>query len=94
MQTTRKYIIVFLVFTFITSLTSFEGLNAQDDKFVVVLDAGHGGHDSGNLGNGYKEKNIALNVTLQVGKELEKDKNIKVIYTRKTDVFMLPERSV
>lgn len=94
MQTTRKYIIVFLVFTFITSLTSFEGLNAQDDKFVVVLDAGHGGHDSGNLGNGYKEKNIALNVTLQVGKELEKDKNIKVIYTRKTDVFIeLHERA-
>nr|WP_232217131.1 N-acetylmuramoyl-L-alanine amidase [Winogradskyella sp. J14-2] len=71
-----------------------EPLYAQEDKFVVVLDAGHGGHDSGNLGNGYKEKNIALNVTLEVGKELEKNKDIKVIYTRKTDVFVeLHERA-
>ena len=72
MQTKRNNIIVFLVLTFITSLTCFASLQAQEDKFVVVLDAGHGGHDSGNLGNGYKEKNIALNVTLEVGKELEK----------------------
>ncbi|MHA7844588.1 MAG: N-acetylmuramoyl-L-alanine amidase family protein [Winogradskyella sp.] len=94
MQTKRKYIIVFLILTFITSLTCLEPLHAQDDKFVVVLDAGHGGHDSGNLGNGYKEKNIALNVTLEVGKELEKNKDIKVIYTRKTDVFIeLHERA-
>ncbi|MAB47746.1 MAG: N-acetylmuramoyl-L-alanine amidase [Flavobacteriaceae bacterium] len=94
MQTKRKYIIVFIVLTFITSLTCFTSLHAQDEKFVVVLDAGHGGHDSGNLGNGYKEKNIALNVTLEVGKELEKNKDIKVIYTRKTDVFIeLHERA-
>jgi N-acetylmuramoyl-L-alanine amidase len=94
MQTKRKYIIVLLILTFITSLTCLEPLHAQDDKFVVVLDAGHGGHDSGNLGNGYKEKNIALNVTLEVGKELEKNKDIKVIYTRKTDVFIeLHERA-
>lgn len=94
MQTKRNNIIVFLVLTFITSLTCFTTLQAQEDKFVVVLDAGHGGHDSGNLGNGYKEKNIALNVTLEIGKELEKNKNIKVIYTRKTDVFIeLHERA-
>lgn len=94
MQTKRNNIIVFLVLTFITSLTCFASLQAQEDKFVVVLDAGHGGHDSGNRGNGYKEKNIALNVTLEVGKELEKNKNIKVIYTRKTDVFVeLHERA-
>ncbi|MBV7268321.1 N-acetylmuramoyl-L-alanine amidase family protein [Winogradskyella luteola] len=94
MQTRLKYIIVFLILTFITSLTSFASLQAQEDQFVVVLDAGHGGHDHGNLGNGYKEKNIALNVTLEVGKALEKNKDIKVIYTRKTDVFVeLHERA-
>tara|TARA_R110002012_G_scaffold81945_2_gene207341 strand:+ start:19376 stop:20473 length:1098 start_codon:yes stop_codon:yes gene_type:complete len=66
----------------------------KSDKFVVVLDAGHGGHDPGNLGNGYKEKNIALNIVLEVGKELEKNKDITVIYTRKTDVFLkLHERA-
>jgi N-acetylmuramoyl-L-alanine amidase len=54
----------------------------------VVLDAGHGGKDPGNTGNGYLEKNIALSIALQVGKELEKQKDIKVIYTRKKDVFV------
>ena len=57
-------------------------------KFVVVLDAGHGGKDPGNLGNGYKEKDIALKVVLAIGKELEKHPNIEVIYTRKNDVFV------
>jgi len=58
------------------------------DKFVVVLDAGHGGHDSGNLGSGYKEKEIALNIVLSVGKTLEALKDVKVIYTRKKDEFV------
>nr|WP_318543201.1 N-acetylmuramoyl-L-alanine amidase [Marixanthotalea marina] len=60
----------------------------QSDPFVVVLDAGHGGKDPGNLGNGYREKDIALNVVLKIGEELEKYPNIKVLYTRKTDVFV------
>lgn len=60
----------------------------QSEKFVVVLDAGHGGKDPGNLGNGYREKDIALNVVLRIGEELEKNPNIKVVYTRKTDVFV------
>ncbi|WP_179320187.1 N-acetylmuramoyl-L-alanine amidase [Winogradskyella helgolandensis] len=94
MQTTLKPTIVFLSFLFISTLTSYTTLHAQEDKFVVVLDAGHGGHDSGNVGNGHSEKNIALKVTLEVGKELEKNPDIKVIYTRKTDVFIeLHERA-
>ncbi len=55
-------------------------------SYTIVLDAGHGGKDPGNLGNGYKEKNIALKVALMVGAELKKEKDIKVLYTRKTDV--------
>ncbi len=94
MQTKSKYRIVFLIVTFITSLTPYASLHAQEDKFVVVLDAGHGGGDSGNVGNGHSEKNIALKVTLAVGKALEKNPDIKVIYTRKTDVFIeLHERA-
>ncbi|MFY7671557.1 N-acetylmuramoyl-L-alanine amidase [Tenacibaculum sp. MEBiC06402] len=62
-------------------------VNAQK-KYTVVLDAGHGGKDPGNLGNGYREKNIALKVVLEVGKILKKNKNIKVIYTRDKDVFI------
>jgi len=67
----------------------------QNKPFVVVLDAGHGGKDPGNKGNGFIEKDISLNIVLQAGKILEKNKNIKVIYTRKTDVFIgLNERAV
>ncbi len=60
----------------------------ENKKFVVVLDAGHGGHDPGNRGNGYKEKEISLNVVLAVGKVLEKDPRFDVVYTRKTDEFI------
>jgi len=59
-----------------------------NNPFIVVLDAGHGGHDPGNLGNGFLEKNIALNIVLKVGAILEKNPNIKVIYTRKDDSFV------
>ena len=58
------------------------------NTFVVVLDAGHGGHDPGNLGNGYLEKNIALSIVLAAGKELSKNDNVKVVYTRKDDSFV------
>lgn len=75
----------------VVTMTSFAKISQQqidDDKFVVVLDAGHGGHDPGNLGNGYLEKNIALNIVLKVGKILETNPDIKVIYTRKDDTFI------
>jgi N-acetylmuramoyl-L-alanine amidase len=63
-------------------------LIAQTKKYVVVLDAGHGGKDSGNLGNGYFEKNIALKIVLNIGKILKKSPDIKVIYTRQDDTFI------
>src|SRR5690606_26540926 len=53
-----------------------------------VLDAGQGGHDPGKIGNGYLEKEIALNIVLKVGEELEKHEDIKVVYTRKVDSFV------
>ncbi|WP_396157373.1 N-acetylmuramoyl-L-alanine amidase [Flavobacterium sp.] len=61
---------------------------AQSQKFKVTLDAGHGGHDYGAVYHGHIEKNIALAVVLKVGKILEKNSGIEVIYTRKTDVFI------
>ena len=85
----RFYSTLFLLSTFL--LTAFGQNNREDindDKFVVVLDAGHGGHDPGNLGNGYLEKNIALKIVLKVGEILEKNPDIKVIYTRKDDTFV------
>ncbi len=67
---------------------------SQSAKFKVVLDAGHGGKDFGAVYNGHIEKNIALDVVLKTGKILEKNPNIEVIYTRKSDVFVeLDERA-
>ena len=65
------------------------------ETFTLVLDAGHGGRDPGALGKKGKEKNINLAVTLAVGKLVEQNiKDVKVVYTRKTDVFIeLDERA-
>jgi N-acetylmuramoyl-L-alanine amidase len=62
--------------------------SAQNQKFKVTLDAGHGDHDYGAIYNGHIEKKIALAVVLKVGKILEKNPSFDVIYTRKTDVFI------
>ena len=63
------------------------------EKFVVVLDAGHGGKDPGKAAKKYYEKDIALSVVLKLGKKLEALDDVKVVYTRVTDVFLdLKER--
>ena len=65
--------------------------NAQSDQkpFKVVIDAGHGGHDSGCLGSRSKEKDVCLSTALKLGKLITDNcPNVKVIYTRKTDVFV------
>lgn len=55
----------------------------------VVIDAGHGGHDSGAVGKNAKEKDIALSIALKTGKYIRDNlKDVEVIYTRKTDVFV------
>ncbi|PZD76474.1 N-acetylmuramoyl-L-alanine amidase [Mesonia sp. K7] len=84
----KSYLLVAFVFLFFTSVLNLQAQNSSKKQFVVVIDAGHGGHDPGNRGSGYYEKHIALDVALAVGKELEKHQDIKVIYTRKTDVFI------
>ena len=61
---------------------------ATSNRFIVVLDAGHGGKDPGNSYHGFVEKEIALKTTLKVGKFLEKEKDIEVTFTRKTDEFI------
>ncbi|MFK7758172.1 MAG: N-acetylmuramoyl-L-alanine amidase [Flavobacteriales bacterium] len=59
---------------------------------TIVIDPGHGGKDSGNLGTKTKkktEKDISLDVALQLGKYIEKNHpDVNVIYTRKSDVFV------
>lgn len=60
----------------------------NNQKFAIVLDAGHGGKDPGNSYHGFVEKDISLKTALKVGEILEKEKDIKVIYTRTTDSFI------
>lgn len=63
--------------------------SAAGKKFVLVLDAGHGGHDSGAVGAYSKEKDINLKVTLEVGQLIKANcPDVSVVYTRSTDVFI------
>ena len=63
--------------------------SAEAKDFVVVIDAGHGGHDPGAIGKISKEKNINLNVALKLGKQIQKNcPDVKVVYTRTRDVFI------
>jgi len=55
-------------------------------KYTIVVDAGHGGHDSGARGNGYNEKDIALQVATKLANNLRQDYN--VIMTRNSDFFV------
>lgn len=88
MQTYRLslFVSIIIVLTFFFNRTVHGQQSSKE--FVVVLDAGHGGSDPGNLGSGYKEKDIALKIVLEVGKQLENHNGIKVVYTRKKDVFI------
>lgn len=86
---TSKFCLLVVGIIFSTSI------NAQIARFTVVLDAGHGGHDPGAQNGSAKEKDINLAVTLNLGKFIEQNmKDVKVVYTRKTDVFLeLQERA-
>ena len=63
--------------------------HAASKTFTLVIDAGHGGHDAGAVGAITREKAINLNVALAFGRLVEQNcPDVKVIYTRKTDVFV------
>jgi len=79
----------FLVYLFIFFLTVPVMAQKDGKTFKVVIDAGHGGKDPGCLGSKLREKDVALDVALRTGKLIADNcPNIKVIYTRKTDVFV------
>ncbi len=62
---------------------------SQRGKFVLVIDAGHGGKDPGACGKYAREKDINLNVALELGRLVKANcPEVKVLYTRSTDVFV------
>ena len=88
MASALRYILVILIL----SLPAIKAV--ADNDFIVVIDAGHGGHDYGAIGKKTNEKTINLNVALKLGKLLENTKGVKVVYTRKGDYFKtLQERA-
>ena len=90
MTKTITSVILFFVFFFVNNLTLQAYKPSKSGKVTtVVIDAGHGGHDSGAVGKKSKEKDIALDLALRLGKLIEKNfSDVKVIYTRKTDEFI------
>ncbi|WP_298346001.1 N-acetylmuramoyl-L-alanine amidase [uncultured Algibacter sp.] len=89
MKTNNILLFVSLVLIFFCN-TLLYGQSAIE-PFVIMIDPGHGGRDSGTPGTGrYKstEKDIALDVSLALGKMIESNlANVKIVYTRKKDVF-------
>ncbi|MFN5346261.1 MAG: N-acetylmuramoyl-L-alanine amidase [Bacteroidota bacterium] len=82
-----------LLFTFYFSvfscLSDVPGKKTGYKIRTIVIDAGHGGHDTGCLGSDSREKEVALRIALKLGKLIESNcPDVKVIYTRKTDVFI------
>lgn len=85
-----KYLSVVLLFL-VFSPTVLPAV--REHKFVLVVDPGHGGRDAGAVGRFSKEKNINLKVALAFGKLVEDNcPDVKVIYTRKKDVFIPLQR--
>ena len=81
----RKKIVLFLI----TICCVVVSADAANKKFTLVIDAGHGGHDAGAVGAVSKEKNLTLKFALAFGKMVERNcPDVRVIYTRKTDVFV------
>lgn len=86
----KKILPIFVAFMLFATAALAAGKN-----FTLVIDAGHGGHDAGARGAISLEKNINLSVALAFGRYVERYcPDVRVIYTRKTDVFVpLHERA-
>ncbi|KQR67776.1 N-acetylmuramoyl-L-alanine amidase [Pedobacter sp. Leaf176] len=84
-----KNLLPFIICTILLNIVDYQ-LHAQEYKIkTIVIDAGHGGKDGATHGVYSKEKDVALKTALNLGKALQDSiKDIKIIYTRQTDVFI------
>lgn len=90
MKTTRFNILYPIIGAFLLALFFQAPASAgNDNRFTLVIDAGHGGHDPGAIGRNVKEKNINLKVALKLGRLVEQNlPDVRVVYTRDRDVFI------
>jgi len=80
---------LFLVIIALLIPSSSFSINKVNKTWIIVIDAGHGGKDPGAVGSFAEEKNITLDISLKTGEYIEHNlKNVKVIYTRKSDTFI------
>ena len=91
----KKLLIATIVLTICTSFSTADAQKKQIYKHTVVLDAGHGGHDTGAIGKKGREKDVVLSIALKVGDYIKKNTpDTRVIYTRDDDFFVpLDERA-
>ncbi|MBI9053142.1 MAG: N-acetylmuramoyl-L-alanine amidase [Bacteroidales bacterium] len=93
-----RYQVLLLLLIFVNSCLFSTAYAQKEEQYIlktVVIDAGHGGKDGGAHGRKVKEKDIALAIALKLGTYIEENiPDVKVIYTRTTDVFVpLSERA-
>lgn len=86
-----RYNYVLLPVLLLIPLLSFSNTTGDTPYRIktIVVDAGHGGHDGATRGIFSREKDVALQVALRLGKSIEENlKDVKVVYTRTTDIFI------
>lgn len=85
----QKFVIATIVLTLCMAGQEADAQKKDTYKHTVVLDAGHGGHDTGAIGKNGKEKDVVLSIALKVGEYLKKNTpENRVIYTRDDDFFV------
>ncbi len=88
-QNFQCFIFIFLSLTCCIHTTFSQSSENGYRLKTVIIDAGHGGKDPGSLGKNTSEKEIVLAIALKAGKYIEEHcEDVKVIYTRKTDIFV------
>jgi len=89
------FLILILCILMADNTFSITSVTDGSRQFIVVIDPGHGGKDPGAVNKSIREKDIVLGIGLKLGKLInENHSDVKVVYTRNTDVFIpLIERS-
>ena len=82
-------LILFIIVLISMNILGLANVSEVKSSYIIVIDPGHGGRDPGAVGSNSFEKNITLAIALKTGEYIEKNlKDVKVVYTRKTDIFV------